>query len=453
VNIHKRFDFNFLEELISSAENMGVHIPFSEDIKVLSEPAVVEEKVIPNRIAAQPMEGCDGTVDGKPGELTYRRYKRIASGGAGLIWFEATAVEENGRANPRQLLINRENVKDLKNLLKRSIQEASKKHGSEQKPYTVLQLTHSGRHSMSGSKQQPVIAADNPHLDDRLPETFHLITDDELDELEERFVDAAIMAGEIGFDAVDIKSCHGYLNSELLSARTRRGHYGGSFENRTRFLLNIVNKIKDKMADELDITIRLSAYDAMPYPYGWGVDREDHRKYDISEPLRLVKLLEKKGIKLINISAGNPYHNPHICRPFDTGTYVPSENPLFSVARLLNISREIQQAVPGMAVVASGLSWLREFGAHCASEGISEGWFTFAGFGRQFLAYPDFPRDIFTKGRMERKKCCISCSKCSEIMQFNGKTGCVVRDRKIYRSIYRQVCEGKSSVTGTNTAD
>ena len=165
---------------------------------------------------------------------------------------------------------------------------------------------------------------------------------------------------------MDIKACHGYLNSELLSAFTRDGKYGGSFENRTRFLINIVDKIKDRLGDSLDITLRLNAYDAVPYPYGWGVDRDDYRKPDLSEPIRLLRILADKGVNMVNISCGNPYYNPHIGRPYDAGPYIPPEHPLEGVARMLGIIRDIQQSVPDMAVISTGLSWLRHLSPLCS---------------------------------------------------------------------------------------
>lgn len=452
---HKRFAFSSCEELAAALKDIKVNIPLSGEIDVLREPLLVGTKTIPNRLAVQPMEGCDATPDGKPGELTQRRYRRFAAGGAGLIWFEAAAVVREGRANPRQLVLSRDNLRDMENLLKGALREAEKKYGSDRNPYTVLQLTHSGRYSRPESGLQPVYAVKNPYLDNSRPGNAagRLITDGELEELEECFADAAVMAGEIGFDAVDIKSCHGYLIADLLSARMREGYYGGSFENRTRFLLNCIDKIKKQAGDALEIAPRLSTYDAVPYPYGWGVNTEDHRCYDMSEPVRLVKLLAEKGIKMLNITSGNPYYNPHIARPYDSGPYIPAEHPLCGVGRMLNMSREIQEAVPGMAVVATGFSWLREFGAHCAAGGILDGWFSLAGFGRQSFACPDFPVDIMTKGGMNRKKCCIACGKCSEIMRFGGMTGCVVHDADVYMPIYREVIQGKPSITGEHTAE
>lgn len=443
---HKRFSYRSLDEVRKDIEDLGIYIPISEDLTILKEPIPMRSTYIPNAIAVHPMEGCDGTADGKPDELTYRRYDRFAKGGAGLLWFEANAVVKEGRANPRQLHICKENKDDLKRLLEDALIGSKKEFGQDYKPYTVVQLTHSGRYSRPIDKPSPIIATKNPYLGSNLPEDYPIISDEEIEMLEDKFVEAAVLANEIGFDAVDIKSCHGYLNSELLSGFTREGKYGGSFENRTRFLLNIVDKIKDKVGDELDITLRLNAYDSVPYPYGWGVDKEDFLKADLTEPIKLIKILYKKGIRLVNISTGNPYYNPHVGRPYDMGYYIPPEHPLEGTARMLGIIRQIQENVPQMAVIATGFSWLREFAPYIAAGGIKEGWFTIAGFGRQSFAYPDFARDILVKGAMDRRKCCIACSKCSEIMRDGGRTGCVIRDAKIYAPIYKEGRKGKSDI-------
>ncbi|MFC1607822.1 flavin oxidoreductase/NADH oxidase [Candidatus Latescibacterota bacterium] len=441
---HKRFNYNTLQEMLNEIEKVGVDIPLSEDTAVLGQPLKLGDRTIPNRIVLHPMEGCDGTADGRPGELTTRRYERFAAGGAGLIWFEATAVVHEGRANPRQLLLSKENMPSIRELRNRTVNGAVEKFGKDQKPYTVLQLTHSGRYSRPDSAPQPIVAAKNPHLDNKFDaDSIRIISDSELDSLADRYADAAISAADAGFDAVDVKSCHGYLSSELLSARTREGNYGGSFQNRTRFLMSCVDRIARSTNGAIDIVIRLNAYDCLPQPYGWGADSSDCNLVDLDEPVRLVRQLVDRGVRLINISAGNPYHNPHIGRPYDVGSYDPPEHPLTGVERILKLGRGIQEAVPEAFVVGTGLSWLREFGVQCAAGGINNGWFTLAGFGRQAFAYPDFPSDSITGGCMDRKKCCIACGKCTEIMRYDGMTGCVVRDSDVYLPIYREVSKEK----------
>jgi 2,4-dienoyl-CoA reductase-like NADH-dependent reductase (Old Yellow Enzyme family) len=450
---HRKFKFSSIDDLQSALDNMGIYLPLSDDTGVLKQPLQISSKRVPNRMVIHPMEGADGDEQGRPAELTRRRYTRFAEGGAGLIWFEATAVVEEGKANPRQLKLSKDTAKDFKALLQNTLSVAKKKYGSDRRPYTVLQLTHSGRYSKPSEKPQPIVAISNPHLEGKVSAQKRIIADQELEALEDRFVEAALLASEIGFDAVDLKSCHRYLISELLSAYTRKGPYGGSFENRTRFLINIVETIHSQPACEIDVAVRMNAYDSIPHPYGWGVNAQNCHQVELSEPIRLAKLLRDRGVNLINISAGNPYYNPHVGRPYDFGPYVPKENQLYSVERMLKIARDIQEVVPEVAIVATGFSWLREFGAACAAGGIREGWFQLAGFGRQSFAYPDFAKDIIDNGKLDRKKCCIACGKCTELMRLDGVTGCVVQDAGVYRPIYKKLREGKPSLLGKEVAD
>jgi 2,4-dienoyl-CoA reductase-like NADH-dependent reductase (Old Yellow Enzyme family) len=450
---HRKFKFSSIDDLRTALNDMGIFLPLSDNIDILKQPLNIYKKRIPNRMITHPMEGVDGDAQGRPRELTRRRYIRFAEGGAGLIWFEATAVVNEGRANPRQLLLTRETATDIRALLQNTLKVSKNIYGSDCQPYTVLQLTHSGRYSNPSSKPHPIVAATNPFLDPKTPATKRIITDDELEELEDRFVEAALLASEIGFDAVDIKSCHRYLISELLSAYTREGLYGGSFENRTRLLINVIDKIRAQPACEVDVAVRMNAHDSIPHPYGWGVNEDNYRQVEISEPIRLAKLLRDRGVELINISAGNPYYNPHVGRPYDFGPYVPKENQLYSVERMLGLARDIQAAVPETAIVATGFSWLREFGAVCAAGGLREGWFQLAGFGRQAFAYPDFAKDIMDYGKMDRKKCCIACGKCTELMRLGGGCGCVIQDAEVYRPIYKKLKEGQPSMVGKEVAE
>ncbi|HUU12820.1 MAG TPA: flavin oxidoreductase/NADH oxidase, partial [Terriglobia bacterium] len=106
------FTYKALDDLRRDAERVGVDLPFVEDREEikrwLARPVEIAGEGskawrIGNSLAIHPMEGCDGELDGRPGELTIRRYRRFGAGGAKLIWFEACAVAPEGRANPRQL--------------------------------------------------------------------------------------------------------------------------------------------------------------------------------------------------------------------------------------------------------------------------------------------------------------------------------------------------------------
>lgn len=438
----KKFSYKTKDEFLAGMKEFGIELPFSENIDILAEGMELNGKKIANRLAIHPMEGCDCESDGKPSNLTKRRYLRFAQSGAGLVWYEACAVTEEGKANPRQLLINEENKGAIKELLDMSNEESSRLYGSTFKPYSVLQLTHSGRYSKPGSVGEPIVAVRNPYLDkDGL--NYKIISDEELEILEDKYVVAATLAKEIGFDAVDIKSCHRYLISELLSAHTREGNYGGSFENRTKFLLNIIDKIREKLGNSIEITLRLNVYDSINFPYGWGVAKEG-LAVDLEEPKKLIKLLEDRGIKIINISIGNPYYNPHVGRPYDMGGYESPNHPIEGVNKILNIMKMIQNEFPEMIVIGTGLSWLREYSPNISAGAIEKGWFKIAGFGRMAFAYPEFAKDILETGKLEKNKCCIACSKCSAIMRMGGKSGCVIKDTEIYAKEFQTLLKASN---------
>jgi 2,4-dienoyl-CoA reductase-like NADH-dependent reductase (Old Yellow Enzyme family) len=429
---------------------LGLDIPVSADVAVLFRPIAIGDRTVPNRLAINPMEGCDGTPEGKPGDLTRRRYRRFGNSGAGLVWYEATAVVNEGRANPRQLQINEATMADVAATLKELLETA--KAAGHGRPYSVLQLTHSGRYSRPGSAPAPVVAVPNPFLDAGRP-GVHVISDEELEQLEERFVSAAQEAAEAGFDAVDVKACHGYLLAELLSAHTREGRYGGNFENRTRALCSIVEKIRGKLGDNITLAVRLGVYEQAPHPYAWGADKDDYHRPDYNEPARLVKLLWEKGVKLFGISVGNPYYNPHLTRPYDKGVYIPPLHPLEGVRLLLSAAKAMQAAAPEAVIMGAGLSWLRQFAPNAAAGCVEQGWCKLAGFGRQAIAYPEFAADLLKTGTLDPKKTCLACSRCTTIMRDGGCAGCVPRDKDVYLPIYKKGREGKPPVETDRVAE
>ena len=436
---HKRFRIRSLEQLRSEIEENNLELPVTEDTSVLGTSLNVAGKTIPNRLSVQPMEGFDADEEGRPGPLSFRRYKRYAAGGSGLIWFEATSVAPEARSNPRQFWLHRNNVDTFAELVEATRQAARDEHGRE--PVLVLQMTHSGRYSKPTGEPEPLIAHHSPVLDPKhnLPEDYPLVTDEYLDSLQDHFVEAARLAAQAGFDGVDIKSCHRYLVSELHASFTREGKYGGSFENRTRLLRESMSRIKQEVP-EVFVTTRMNVYDAISYPYGFGVSKDDYRTPDLTEPLQLIEQLEEIGMPMLNISIGNPYYNPHYGRPYDfpiKGIEPPAEYPLEGIDRFYRITRTIQQERSNIPVIGSGYTWLRQFMPYVAAGVVKENSASIIGQGRGAFAYPDSVKDILEKGEMDPNKCCITCSACTQIMRDGGKTGCVVRDKEIYGPQYR----------------
>lgn len=432
------FPYKTIDEISAQAEQENIYLPFSDNTAILKDSLEVDGHRIPNRIAIQPMEGCDGTGDGKPDEYTLRRYDRFANSGAGLIWEEATAVWEEGRANPRQLWIKKENIDAFRAMNDRIRETSMKKFGYA--PKIIMQATHSGRYSKPEGVPAPLIAYNNPIFEKDQPiPAERIVSDDYLKRLIERYGEASHEAELAGFDGVDIKSCHRYLGSELLSAYNRPGEFGGSFENRTRYLKECVAAAKASVSSDFLVTSRLNIYDGFPYPYGFGVNENDGVTPDMSEPIKLVGILHKElGLNLLDITIGNPYFNPHVNRPADIQPYELPENPLVGVARILNCTKAIQEAYPDLTLIGSGMSYMRQFAPEMVSGAIEQGYYKMAGFGRMSFAYPDFAHEILEGKKLESSKCCVACGKCTQMMRMGSVAGCVVRD-KLYTGLYREV--------------
>lgn len=426
------FYFRTLEEIASKASELGAEIPLSYETGILAEPLDTNGLQIPNRIAIQPMEGCDASDDGSPAELTFRRYNRFASSGAGILWMEAVSIAPDGRANPRQLMLTEDNLGAFQRLVDQIKEDCVKNDGFA--PVMFVQLTHSGRYVKPLGMVRPVIACNKPGID----QGECIVADDSyLQSLEERFAKAAALAKRAGFDAVDIKACHGYLFSELLSAYGRPGPYGGSFENRTRLLRNTITAASAAVGSEVLVTTRLNLFDG--YPDGWGVDSDGSAAPDMSEPIALARqLYDEYGVRIINCTIGNPYRNPHINRPYSNGPYPSPEHPIATLSRSCSCIRALKKALPDMTVISSQNSFLRQFSVNMAAGMLQSGGADIAGFGRMAFAYPEFANDIIKHQALDPKKCCIACSKCTELMRSGSSTGCVVHDPDIYIPLYRE---------------
>ena len=347
-------------QFLAHLETLDLDLPFEEQIESapispLAQPIRASGLEIGNRFCVLPMEGWDCQPDGKPSELTLRRWQRFGMSGAKLIWGgEAAAVRPDGRANPNQLIINAETLPEVAGLRRALVDMHVAAHGSSTGLVIGLQLTHSGRYARPKYKThlESCLAYDHPLLNPRvgLPVPSGLvISDDEMDALVEDFIQAAVLAQEAGFDFVDIKHCHGYLLHEFLSAVQRPGRYGGSLENRARVVREIILGIQRRAAG-LRIGVRLSAFDMIPfqggagvtgqpaawegrYPYAFGGDGSG-QGIDLSEPAAFLGMLSSLGVELVCITAGSPYYNPHIQRPATfppSDGYLPPEDPLVGV--------------------------------------------------------------------------------------------------------------------------
>ena len=403
-----------------------------------------------NRWCILPMEGWDGTSDGHPSDLTRRRWTHFGISGAKTIWGgEAVAVRRDGRANPNQLVIGEETLGDLVSLREGLVSAHQERFGRTDDLLVGLQLTHSGRYARpTPAGPAPRVAYRHPVLDQRLGITDDraVFTDDELDRLTDDFVAAAVRAQRAGFAFVDVKHCHGYLGHELLSARARPGKYGGSLENRLRFLTTIAEGIHAE-APGLEIGVRLSAFDMVPYKKGpgdVGVPAMPDEGYAsafgftrageagaIDDADQMLERLPALGIHWVCISAGSPYYNPHIQRPAifpPSDGYLPPEDPLVGVVRQINATAALKARHPELVIIGSGYSYLQEWLPNVAEHVVAEGMADGVGLGRLVLSYPDLPADVVSGAPLKTRLYCRTFSDCTTAPRNGLVSGCYPLD-------------------------
>jgi NADPH2 dehydrogenase len=451
--------------------SLGIELPCEDEIigggrSPLWEPVAdltVNGKQVGNRVAIHPMEGWDGTRTGGVTDNMRRRWKRFGESGAKMICgAEAMAVRPDGRANPNQLIINEENRAGLSELVGILKAAHAEKYGTTEDLVIGFQLTHSGRFCRPNDNAvyEARVAYRHPILDAKFKVVGddQVWTDDEIEELIRCYVAAAGIAKDAGADFVDIKHCHGYLLHEFLGARTRPGKYGGSFENRTRILREIVEGIRAS-GNDIDFAVRLSTFDkvphrpdpalsvpgklgpgipedfshCLPYDYGFGVDREDPTRIDLTETFRFVELCADLGVKILNTSAGSPYYTPHLQRPAaypPSDGYQPAYDPLIDVERQVQVVRQIKERIGArMLVVGSGYSYLQEYLPHVAQHVLHRGWADMIGLGRVVLSYPEILADAALRGQMTPKLICRTFSDCTTAPRNGIRSGCYPLDR------------------------
>lgn len=441
------------DALRTALDGLAIELPFptADPAQILGAPITLRdgsagERVAGNRFAVLPMEGWDGTADGRPTELVRRRWRRFGDGGAKLVWCEATAVRPDGRANPHQLVIGPDSVADFRTLREELEAAHRVRFGRSDDLVVGLQLTHSGRFARPDGTPRPRTAFAHPWLDGRVgADADAILSDDELDRLCEDFVTAALRAADAGFHFVDVKHCHGYLLHELLAGRDRAGRYGGTLENRTRMLRDVVGALRAK-APGLAVAVRLSAFDfapfhpgeggvgepetGAPYRYAFGGD-DTGTGIDLGETHALLDEMTALGIGLVCVTAGSPYYCPHVQRPAaypPSDGYRPPEDPLVGVARQLAATAEIARRHPGLAVVGSGYSYLQEWLPHVGAGAVECGGAGMVGLGRMALSYPDLPARVLAGDPLEKGRICRTFSDCTTGPRNGMISGCFPLD-------------------------
>lgn len=398
-------------------------------MQLLNTPLAIGLKIAPNRLVNQPMECNDADEEGNPTNLTFERYRKLAAGGAGIIFVEALTITKESRARKNQLGIYESTARSLEKLVRemKAVNERS---------LILFQITHSGRQSAAGFSR---LVAVYPTGDQKA----HILTEEEIEKIGDDFAQAALIAKQVGADGLDFKHCHGYLCAEMLRpANTRADRFGGSFENRVRFFKETARKIKEKVGKPSFIYgVRFSVYEGIPG--GFGTSGPEEVTEDLAEPLAFAKIIEEAGFDFINVSAGIPTITPEIVRP--------TKNYPEGVYRHFGWAKAIKSKVC-IPVIGSGYSYLRDGHnnlkepnperrslLYWAEKNLKQGICDFVGLGRQSLADPLFAAKILN-GRAGEVNYCRACGGCSILLGSQLPTGCIV-----YSPFYKKIFKEKSS--------
>ena len=500
------FKFTRIPSLKTVAEfrahlaSLGLDLPCDDSILAgsaspLAQPipgVTINGKTLTNRWCVHPMEGWDGTTTGDPTPDVRRRWQRFGESGAKLIFGgEAMAIRADGRANPNQLQIDDTHKSGLADLRETLVRAHRERFGRTDDLVIGFQLTHSGRFCKpnSSTRWEGRVAYRHPILDRKFGITSdaQVFTDSEVEQLIECYVAAARVARDVGADFVDIKHCHGYLLHEFLSAYTRPGKYGGSFENRTRLLRDIIAAIRAS-GNPIDLGVRLSAFDfvpfrpdpaqsqpgrlgpgipedfshCLPYRYAFGCNAANPVEYDLTETFQFVDLCARLGVKILNLSAGSPYYNPHIQRPAaypPSDGYQPPHDPLIDVARQIQVVKLVREhldksveamkrssdeahpdansstlqhfnsSTPRPILVGTAYTYLQEYLPHVAQAVLRAGWTDSVGIGRAVLSYPGLLADAVEKGALTPKLICRTFSDCTTAPRKGMISGCYPLDK------------------------
>ncbi|HYB21713.1 MAG TPA: NADH:flavin oxidoreductase [Thermodesulfobacteriota bacterium] len=400
-------------------------------MNILGSPVKIGEKTAPNRIVNQPMECNDADEVGNPTDLTFGRYRRLAQGGAGIIFVEALTITRESRARKNQLSIGERTAPNLERLVK-EMREISPES------LILFQITHSGRLSGKGFSRLVTVYP-------LAEQEGHMLSEEEIDKIGDEFGRAALIARQAGADGIDFKQCHGYLCSEMLRPEnTRRDRFGGSFENRTRFFSETMQKIKRTVGDgPFLLGARFSVYEGIPG--GFGTPGPGEVIEDLTEPLAFARLMEKLRLDYINVSAGIPAITPEIVRP--------TRNYPEGVYRHFGWARAIKKTV-NIPVIGSGYTYLREGKnelkepdmekrsfSYWAEKNLTQRVCDMVGIGRQSLADPLFVRKTL-EGKTSEINYCTACGGCSLLLRNQAQSGCVIYF-DLYKRLFKELRQKK----------
>ncbi len=387
----------------------------------LLSPLKIGPKTAHNRIAINAMECCDADTAGNPTEKTYRRYRSLFEGDAGLIVVEALSVIDESRGRLHQLTALPQNQPALAKLV-------AEMRKANPKPLMIWQLTHSGELSEPHFSRRVCVKPLPGYEGD-------LMTEEEVDYVLEQFVLAAKMAHDCGADGVDFKLCHGYFGSQRLRPfNDRKWKYGGSWGNRTRFAYEYYERVAREIRDPgFLVGSKISVWEGLPG--GMGTMAPDSPIIDLTEILDLVRGLEARGARYVIESAGNPSLTLALTQP-------DKRIPDYAYLHFW-FQKELRKVLrPETVLIGSAYSMFRDGRnpfrgvrreessfTYWAAKNIRSGVCDMVALGRQSLADPLVPAKL-EAGKDDDIDWCTCCDNCIEFLIRQMPVGCATHEKE-----------------------
>ncbi|MCM3616024.1 NADH:flavin oxidoreductase/NADH oxidase family protein [Sutcliffiella horikoshii] len=327
---------------------------------------------IKNRFFKAAMSEGMADKHNRPTGKLVRLYETWAESEAGIVVTGNVMVDKRALGEPRNVVV--ENEKDLE--LLKSWANA----GTKNKTHLWMQINHPGKQVFKGIVKEAV-APSKVEFDPKLQRYFPVareLQEEEIIDIIQRFANTAKIAKKAGFTGIQLHGAHGYLISQFLSPRhnKRTDQWGGSLENRMRFLLEVFKKVRQEVGDTFPIGVKLNSADFMKA----GFSEE--------EALHVIKVLDQLGIDLIEISGGS-YESPQM-----TGVNV-KESTKNREAYFLEFATEARKVSKVPLVVTGGFRTMNGMKDAVLEEATS-----MVGLARPMAVYPYLPKELL-QGKRE----------------------------------------------------
>jgi len=354
-------------------------------------------KKAPNRLVAQAMETNSAGKGGTVSRAVIERCRWLARGNWGMVFVEAVSITGDCLARRHSLILNKKNLTGFKRL----VESFRRENGDG---LLLFQLTHPGRFSGDFSSKIKAYADDVHDIPVASTPELHAIRD--------AFLEAVGLAEEAGADGVDIKACHGYLGGELLRPLNQRPDaYGCTPKNRARLIAEVI-RASVKSYPDMIVGTRISLYEGIRG--GCGTRGPHEIIEDLDDIMEVLGHIASAGAHFFNVSAGIPTLTPRLTRPL--------ENDQVHMFHHFRYASTVKHCCPTVAVIGSAYSAAREYALAWAEENIGKEYVDLAGFGRQSLADPLFPRKLADSP--EVIDYCTLCGGCSRLLRDQKRVYC-----------------------------